>query len=94
MVDYVARYKATEPTPPSPGTAVISWLLAATVVGGGVFIFWNEMRLRSKRQGTVSVVTATATDERSQELAQLLPLLEKLDAQALRGLHAVLSNRR
>jgi hypothetical protein len=94
IVDYVARFQATEPAPPSVGTAVVSWLLAATVVGGGVFVFWNEMRLRSKRRETASVVATTVTDERSQELAELLPLLDKLEAQALRGLRAVLSNRR
>ena len=93
IVDYVARYQATEPSPPSAGTAIVSWLLAATVVGGGVFVFWNEMRLRAKRRGTVSAVPVAVTDERSRELAQIVPLLEKMDTQALRGLHTFLSSR-
>ena len=93
IVDYVARYQATEPAPPSAGTAIVSWLLAATVVGGGVFVFWNEMRLRAKRRGPVSAVPVAVTDERSRELAQIVPLLEKMDAQALRGLHTFLSSR-
>lgn len=94
IVDYVAQYKVTQPPPPNTATTIISLLLAATLVGGGAFVFWNEMRLRAKRRETTSVVAATVTDERSQELAELLPLLDKLDAQALRGLRAVLSNRR
>jgi hypothetical protein len=93
IVDYVALYKATQPTPQSSGTAVVSLLLAATVVGGGVFVFWNEMRLRAKKRGPVSAVPGAVTDERSRELAQIVPLLEKMDAQALRGLHTFLSNR-
>jgi hypothetical protein len=94
IIDYVALYRATQSVPPSTGTAVVSLLLAATVVGGGTFVFWNEMRLRAKRRGPVSAASVPATDERSQELAQLLPMLEKLDAQALRGLRAFLSSRR
>jgi len=93
IVDYVALYKATQPAPQSAGTAVVSLLLAGTVVGGGVFVFWNEMRLRAKRRGPVSAVAVAVTDERSRELAQIMPLLEKMDAQALRGLHTFLSNR-
>jgi hypothetical protein len=93
IVDYVALYKATQPTPQSSGTAVVSLLLAATVVGGGVFVFWNEMRLRAKKRVPVSAVPVAVTDERSRELAQIVPLLEKMDAQALRGLHTFLSNR-
>jgi hypothetical protein len=93
IVDYVARYQTTEPAPPSAGTAIVSWLLAATVVGGGVFVFWNEMRLRAKRRGPVSAVQVAVTDERSRELAQIVPILEKMDTQALRGLHTFLSSR-
>ncbi len=93
IVDYVAQYRAIQPLPPSAGTAVTSLLLVATVVGGGAFIFWNELRLRAKQRGPASTAPVAATDERSRELAQIVPILEKMDAQALRGLHTFLSNR-
>jgi hypothetical protein len=51
------------------------------------------MRLRAKKRVPVSAVPVAVTDERSRELAQIVPLLEKMDAQALRGLHTFLSNR-
>ncbi len=94
IVDYVAQYRATEPLPPNTATTIISLLLVVVVVGGGAFVLWNEWRLRSKQRRPLSTATAAATDERSMELAQLQPMLEKLDAQSLRGLRTLLSNRR
>jgi hypothetical protein len=94
IVDYVAQYRAAEPLPPNTATTIVSLLLVAVVVGGGAFVLWNEWRLRSKQRRPLSTATAAATDERSLELAQLQPMLEKLDAQSLRGLRTLLSNRR
>jgi hypothetical protein len=94
IVDYVAQYKVTQPPPPNTATTIISLLLVAVVVGGGAFVVWNEWRLHSKQRQPMSPAPVAATDERSLELAQLQPLLDKLDAQALRGLRTLLSNRR
>jgi hypothetical protein len=94
IVDYVAQYKAAQPQPLSTGSAVTGLLLAVVVVGGAAFILWNEMRLRARQRPAIARVPAiTGTDERSQELVQLLPLLEKMDTQALRGLRTFLSKR-
>jgi hypothetical protein len=93
ITDYVAQYRVEHPKPLSAGTIFSGLLLALTVVGGGSFVFWNEKRLRSlpPSQG---IASATVTDERSNELARLLPILKTLDAQTLRALHTILSNRR
>jgi hypothetical protein len=94
IVDYVAQYRAMQPLPPNTATMIISLLLVVVVVGGGAFVVWNEWRLRSKQRRPFSAATAAATDERSLELAQLQPMLERLDAQSLRGLRTLLSTRR
>jgi len=96
IVDYVAQYRAENPKPLSAGTIVTGLLLGLTVVGGGSFVAWNEKRLRSmpRRSASNSTATITTTDERTQELAQLLPMLEKMDAQTLQALRTILSNRR
>jgi hypothetical protein len=94
IVDYVAQYRVVQSLIPSAstGTIITSLLLLLTVVGGGAFIFWNEKRLRSTPHAVVGVTTA-ATDERSQELEQLQPILAKMDTEALRSLRTVLSKR-
>jgi hypothetical protein len=92
IVDYVAQYRTERPTPLSAGTIVTSLLLGLTVVGGGSFVYWNERRLRSMPRSPLS--QAATADERSQELARLLPILRTLDAPTLRALHTLLSKRR
>jgi hypothetical protein len=94
IVDYVAQYNAGQPQAPSTGSAVTGLLLAVVIVGGAAFVLWNEMRLRAKQRPTTANGPAImGNDERSQELVQLLPLLEKMDTQALRGLRTFLSKR-
>ena len=93
IVDYVAQYRAERPKPLSAGSLITGLLFGLTVVGGGSFVAWNEKRLRSMPQRSASTATVTTTDERTQELAQLLPMLEKMDAQTLRALRTILSNR-
>jgi hypothetical protein len=96
IVDYVAQYQAEHPEPASAGTIVTSLLLGLTIVGGGSFAYWNEKRLRSKPHSLLSKVAApvAVADERAQELARLMPTLEKLDVQTLKALRTLLSNRR
>jgi len=94
IVDYVTQYRAEHPKPLSAGTLITGLLFGLTIVGGGSFVAWNEKRLRSMPQRSDGTPTITATDERTQELAQLLPILEKMDAQTLQALRTLLSNRR
>ena len=91
ITDYVAQYRAERPLPPSAGTIITSLFLGLTVVGGGSFVLWNERRLRSRPRSMASGTMAPATDERFQELGQLLPILEKMDAETLRALRTILS---
>jgi hypothetical protein len=93
IVDYVAAYRVTTPPPPNTATAIVTLLLVVTVIGGGALVVWNEWRLHAKQRRPMSPAPVIATDERSRELAQIVPILEKMDAQALRGLHTFLSSR-
>jgi hypothetical protein len=90
VTDYVAAYRAAKPLPPSAGTLITGTMLALTVVGSGSFIYWNEKRLRSMPRPAAS---ETPADEQSQEVAHLLPILKKLDADTLRALRTVLTKR-
>ncbi len=94
VVDYVAQYKAGQPQPINTGSAVTGLLLTAVLVVGTAFVLWNEMRRHTKQQrAAASVKAITGNDERAQELVELLPILEKMDTQALRGLRTFLSKR-
>jgi hypothetical protein len=89
VTDYVAQYRAERPKPLSAGTMITGFLLGLTVVGGGSFMYWNEKRLRSMPRPAAG----ETPDEQSQEMAQLLPILKKLDAEALRALRTILTRR-
>jgi hypothetical protein len=89
VTDYVAQYRAAKPLPPSTGTLVTGLLLALTVVGGGTFVYKNEQRLRLMPRPTVTEMA----DEKSQEMAQLLPIMKKLDVETLRALRTLLTKR-
>jgi hypothetical protein len=65
-------------------------MLGLTVVGGGAFMYWNEKRLRSMPRPAAD---ETPADEQSQEMARLLPILKKLDVEALRALRTLLTKR-
>jgi hypothetical protein len=90
VTDYVAAYRAAKPLPPSAGTVLTGLMLGLTVVGGGAFMYWNEKRLRSMPRPAAD---ETLADEQSQEVAHLLPILKKLDADTLRALRTVLTKR-
>ena len=90
ITDYVAQYRAERPLPPSAGTILTSLFLGLTVVGGGSFVFWNEKRLRSMPH---PIAGEQPADEQSQEMARLLPILKKLDTEALRALRTILTRR-
>jgi hypothetical protein len=92
VTDYVAQYRAEHPKPLSAGTIFTGLMLGLTVVGGGTFMYWNEKRLRSMPHLAVGETTVGA-DEQSQEIARLLPILKKLDAETLRALHTILAKR-
>ncbi len=92
VVDYVAQYKAEQPQPLNTGSAVTGLLLAAVVALGAIFVIWNERRQHARQQrAAASLQAIMSNDERAQEMKQLLPVLEKLDTQALRGLRTFLS---
>lgn len=46
IVDYVAQYSSGNAPAIGAGNLVVGALLLATVVGGGIFVYWNEKRLR------------------------------------------------
>ncbi len=90
VTDYVAAYRAAKPLPPSTATIFTSLMLGLTVVGGGAFVYWNEKRLRSMPRPKAD---EAPLDEQAQEIAQLQPILKKLDSESLRALRTLLSKR-
>ncbi len=89
VTDYVAQYRAAKPKPLSTGTLITGLMLVLTVVGGGTFVYKNEQRLRLMPRPTAT----NTTDDKSQEMAQLLPIMKKLDVEALRALRTLLTKR-
>ncbi len=88
VIDYVAQYKSA-PQPASTGgnTLFVAGLavVGLTIVGSsGVFV-WNQKRSRPAAK--------PATDERSQAMAKLMPMLDKLDAAGLRDVAEFVSQR-
>jgi hypothetical protein len=90
VTDYVAAYRAANPLPPSTGTIFTGLMLGLTVVGGGAFVYWNEKRLRSMPRPAPG---EAPLDEQAQEIANLQPILKKLDTESLRALRTLLSKR-
>ena len=90
VTDYVAIYRAANPLPPNTGTIFTGLMLGLTVVGGGAFVYWNEKRLRSMPRPAPG---EAPLDEQAQEVANLQPILKKLDVESLRALRTLLSKR-
>ena len=88
VIDYVAQYKsAALPVSTSSNTLFIAGLVVVglTIVGGSGVVVWSQKRLPSKAK--------PATDERSQAMVKLMPMLDKLDATGLRDVAEFVSKR-
>ena len=88
VVDYVAQYKSA-PLPVSTGsnTLFIAGLVVVglTIGGSSGVLVWGQKRSRPAAK--------PATDERSQALAKLMPMLDKLDTAGLRDVTEFVSQR-
>jgi hypothetical protein len=88
VIDYVAQYKSAPLQSSTGGTNLfIAGLVVVglTIVGGSGVVVWSQKRTPSKAK--------PATDERSQALAQLMPMLDQLDAAGLRDVTEFVSQR-
>ncbi len=88
VIDYVAQYKSA-PLQASTGGAnlFIAGLVVVglTIVGGSGVVVWSQKRTPAKAK--------PATDERSQAMAKLMPMLDKLDAIGLHDVAEFVSKR-
>ena len=89
VIDYVAQYKsAALPVSTSNGNLLFVAglvVLGLTIVGGSGVVMWSQKRPQPKAK--------PATDARSQALAQLMPMLDKLDAAGLHDVAEFVSQR-
>jgi hypothetical protein len=106
VVDYSRVYDETV-----LGVRVINWgnvilwlIILGVALGGGVFVYWNERRLRglpfspvkrpeSKlRDSGAPVVEAPIVDGYASEVTSLLPLIARLNPQGLHALKKILAD--
>jgi len=88
VIDYVAQYKsAALPVSTGGNTLFIAGLVVVglTIVGSSGVLVWGHKRTRPAAK--------PATDERSQAMAQLMPMLDQLDAAGLRDVTEFVAQR-
>lgn len=88
VIDYVAQYKSAPLQASTGGTNLFIAglvILGLTIVGGSGVVVWSQKRTPSKAK--------PATDERSQAMAKLMPMLDQLDAASLRDVAEFVSQR-
>jgi hypothetical protein len=88
VIDYVAQYKSAPLQASTGGTNLfIAGLVVVglTIVGGSGVVVWSQKRPQPKAK--------PATDERSQALAKLMPMLDQLDTAGLRDVTEFVSQR-
>lgn len=107
IIDYAAQYEAAQARPVSVGNVIVGTLLALAVLGGGAFVYWNELRKRRQAMPKLTssdkavmgpdgkeAVRAEAPGRLSPELEQLLPVLQSLDPRTLQALRLILADRK
>ncbi len=99
VVDYSQRYNETALGQRSVnwGNIVLVVLIVAVAAGGGVFVFWNERRLRgaapAKPKARPVVAQAVPQVEGySSEVTALLPMIARLNPIGLHSLRRLLEN--
>ncbi len=88
VIDYVAQYKSAPLQASTGGTNLfIAGLVVVglTIVGGSGVVVWSQKRPQPKAK--------PATDARSQALAKLMPMLDKLDTTGLHDVTEFVSKR-
>jgi len=99
-IDYVQQYNETVlgETTINWGNVILLILILGILLGGGVFVYWNERRRKGLKgfytskavqpvEGFVPVVEGYSTD-----VTQLLPLVAKLNPVGLHALKRLLAN--
>ncbi len=96
VIDYVTRYNETV-----LGIKTVNWgnrilfiLIAFTLVGGGGFVVWNELRLRQRAIPVTDTVIAEQTHKYPDyppQVIALLPRLAQLSPEALQDLYQFLA---
>ncbi len=88
VIDYVAQYKSAPLQASTGGTNLfIAGLVVVglTIVGGSGVVVWSQKRTPAKAK--------PATDERSQAMAKLMPMLDQLDTTGLHDVAEFVSQR-
>jgi hypothetical protein len=101
-IDYTQQYNETVlgQTTINWGNVILVVMILAIIIGGGIFIFWNERRLRGKK-GFLSESLFPAKPEKSlgipvvegysTEITAFLPLIDQLNPVGLHSLKKILA---
>jgi hypothetical protein len=102
VIDYSQQYEATVLGQRfiDWGNVIVGLLIVLVVAGGGVYIYWNERRLRglpfrrlSRKMATAaSVEAASLIEGYPAEVAALLPQIARLNPVGLHALRRLLEN--
>ena len=99
VIDYTQRYDETVLGIRSVnwGNVIVGVLIVAVLAGGGVYVYWNERRLRGKSpiptlKPQVTSARPVAVEDYPKEVVELLPRLARLNPLGLHALKRLLEN--
>ncbi len=97
IVDYAEQYDQTAggAAPINIGNLIIGLLLAAIVLGGGAFIFWNERRRRTPKAVPSTPAgrpVVASLEAYPAEVLELVPLIAELNPTGLHALKQLLQH--
>lgn len=100
-IDYVQQYQETVlgQHPINWGNVVLIVMILGLILGGGVFVYWNERKRRglkgffNTRESEAPISgTIAEVEGYSSEVSELLPLIARLNPVGLHALKRILSN--
>ena len=99
VIDYTQRYDETVLGIRSVnwGNVIVGVLIVAVLAGGGVYVYWNERRLRGKSpiptpKPQVISARPVALEDYPKDVVELLPRLARLNPLGLHALKRLLEN--
>jgi hypothetical protein len=100
-IDYVQQYQQTVlgEHPINLGNVIVVLMILGLLFGGGGFVYWNERRRRglkgffpARAPKAPATVTIPQVEGYTNEVTELLPLINKLNPVGLHALKRILSN--